>query len=146
MEWSARTRRQEERFPLRGAACVVEPDEAFREHMAETPRRMGYTTHETSSGAVGDFMADQLHVQVVLINVMSPDARGLKLVRHFRSTSPQAAIVALTAGANRLLGAVLARIVGADCVLAAPPSDEALSNAIAEASGSHPPSRIAASA
>ena len=58
MEWSARTRRQEERFPLRGAACVVEPDDALREHMAESLRRMGYTTHETASGAVGDFMRE----------------------------------------------------------------------------------------
>jgi DNA-binding response OmpR family regulator len=146
MEWSARTRRQEDRFPLRGAACVVEPDDELREHMAETLRRMGYTTHETSSGAVGDFIADQIHVQLALINVQLPDVQGLKLVRHFRTTSPHAAIIALTPESHKLLGVVLARIAGADCVLAAPPSDETLGNAIFAACGAEHPEPATANA
>jgi DNA-binding response OmpR family regulator len=114
--------------------------------MAETLRRMGYTTHETSSGAVGDFIADQIHVQVALINVVLPDAQGLKLVRHFRTTSPSAAIIALMPESNKLLGVVLARIAGADCVLVAPASRETLGSAVAEACGSEHPVPLAAGA
>jgi DNA-binding response OmpR family regulator len=134
LEWSARTRRQET-LPVRGAACVVEPDDAAREHMADALRRMGFTTHETGSGAVGSFIAGQIHLQVVLVNVALTDAMGLKLVRRFRTTSPEAAIVAVTSDFRMSLGAVLARFAGADAVLAAPVTDEALGNAVTRACG-----------
>lgn len=32
-EWSARSRAQEQRFPLRGAACVAEPNAAERQRL-----------------------------------------------------------------------------------------------------------------
>lgn len=132
LEWSARTRRQEHRFPMRGAACVVEPDDVTRAEIADALRDMGYTTHETGSGAVGAFIADQIHVHVALINVVLPDAKGLKLIRRFRARHPEAAIVALT-GAS--VGAVLAHFAGADTSLSAPPSREALGVAVSEAAG-----------
>lgn len=120
---------------MRGAACVVEPDDGAREHMVDTLRRMGYTTHETGSGAVGGFIAGQIHLQVVLVNVALTDAQGLKLVRRFRSKSPDAAIIALTPDTRTGLGVVLARFAGADAVLGAPATDEALGVAVTQACG-----------
>jgi DNA-binding response OmpR family regulator len=136
-EWSARTRRQEDRFPVRGAACVVEPDDVARAQLADGLRGMGYTTHETGSGAVGAFIADQIHLQVALVNVALTDANGLKLIRRFRSKHPDAAIVALTPDAPIPVGMVLAHFAGADATLGAHPTSEALSAAVIEAVG-HP--------
>lgn len=136
MQWTARTRRQEDDLPVRGAACVVEPDDEARGEIADALRNMGYTTHETGSGAIAAFIAEQIHVQVALVNVVLPDAKGLALVRRFRSACPDAAIVALTPETRAGLSTVLARFAGADASLAAPPSTEALSIAVTEATGS----------
>lgn len=134
LEWSVRTRHQEQRFPLRGAACVVEPDDVARAEIADALRRMGYTTHETASGAVGAFVADQIHLQLALVNIVLPDAKGLDLVRRFRSKHPEAAIVALTPSAPLGIGATLAFFAGADTsISAAPLCMEALASAIAGA-------------
>ena len=59
-EWSARTRRQEERLPMRGAACVIEPNDDTREHVASLLRAMGFIAHETACGKLGQFIADQV--------------------------------------------------------------------------------------
>jgi DNA-binding response OmpR family regulator len=133
LEWTARTRRQENRFPVRGAAFVVEPDDVARAELADALRNMGYTTHETGSGKVAAFIAEQLHVQLALVNLILPDAKALKLIRRFRAAWPDAAIIALAPGMG--LGAVLAHVAGADTTLTTPPTHAALGAAITEASG-----------
>jgi two-component system, OmpR family, response regulator len=137
MEWTARTRRQEDRFPVRGAACVVEPDNDARAEIADALRNMGYTTHETGSGAVGAFIADQIHLQVALVNLVLPDAKGLQLIRRVRAKCPDAVIVALAGAGSFGLGAMLAQFAGADTSVAAPPSVQALSAAVTEAGHAH---------
>jgi len=62
VEWSARTRHQESKLPLRGAACVIEPDEVDRDGVSSLLRHMGFATHDTASGAVGALIADQIHL------------------------------------------------------------------------------------
>jgi len=123
LEWSARTRHQEESLPLRGAACVIEPDELDRHGVSSLLRHMGFATHETSAGAVGALIADQIHLSVIVINVMLQDVQGLKLIRHLRAKAPSAVIIALTADACAL---TLAHVAGADTALASPPCGEAL--------------------
>jgi two-component system OmpR family response regulator len=133
LEWTARTRRQENRFPVRGAACVVEPDDIARGEMADALRNMGFTTHETGSGKVGAFIAEQIHIQVALVNLVLPDAKALKLIRCFRAAWPDAAIIALTPSMG--VGAVLAHMAGADTTLTTPLTLETLGLAITAASG-----------
>lgn len=72
IEWSAKTRRQEERLPLRGSACVVEPDDVERDALASQLRAMGFAAHETGCGTVGQFIADQIQLNVILVNVRHP--------------------------------------------------------------------------
>lgn len=62
MEWSARTRKPDESYPLRGAACVIEPDEVDRDGVSTLLRHMGFATHETPSGAVGALIAEQIQL------------------------------------------------------------------------------------
>src|SRR5262245_22285983 len=87
-------------FPLHGVACVIEPDDERRADLASKLRRMGYRTYETGSASVGAFIVSQVRVQVVLVDVMTPDGGGLKFIRELRKTAPGAVIVALSEGNN----------------------------------------------
>lgn len=135
VEWSTRTRHQEDRFPLRGAACVVEPDDAAREQIALTLRRMGYATHETSSGAAACFIVANIRLEALLINLVLPDAKGLQLIRQFRRAHPALRIVALAPTAPSVF-AELAHFAGADAVLGSPVCAEAVCAALTEKEGS----------
>lgn len=137
IEWSARTRHQEERLPLRGAACIVEPDEMERDLLAGQLRAMGFAAHETGCGTVGQFIADQIHLSAIVVNVMTDDVSGLRLIRRLRRKAPDAAIVALSPDVHTGLCMVLARVAGADAVLAAPPTNEALGAALTDALDAH---------
>lgn len=63
--------------------------------------------------------------------------KGLQLIRRLRRKAPRAVIVALSPDTRTGLPVVLARVAGADAVLASPPSTEALSAALTEALGEH---------
>ena len=130
LNWSARTRHQEQALPLRGSACVIEPDEVDRDGVASLLRHMGFTTHDTPSGAVGAFIAEQIHLSVIVINVMMKDVQALKLIRQMRARAPSAVIIALSSDTRAL---ALAHVAGADAVLASPPCGEALCATITEA-------------
>ena len=133
LEWTARTRRQEERFPLRGAACIIEPNEFDRECIGMLLRGMGFATHETGAGAAGEFITGQIHIAVAVVNTSLPDVPGLALVRRLRLQTPEAVIIALSPDMNSGVPEALARFAGADAVLAAPPCSEALCAAITQA-------------
>ena len=132
VEWSARTRHQEEGLPLRGTACVIEPDDDDRCGVSSLLRHMGFTTHETDSGAIGALIAEEIRLSVIVVNVMLQDVPGLKLIRQLRARAPLAVIIALTSDARAL---TLANVAGADTVLASPPCGEALGATITEALG-----------
>lgn len=133
-EWSARTRRQEERLPMRGAACVIEPDDFARDQIASALRAMGFNVHETGCGKVGEFIAAQIRLNVVVLDLALPDVKGLMLLRRLRRAHPDIALLALTPDPLSALPITLARFAGADAVLASPPSNEALCLAVNEAS------------
>jgi DNA-binding response OmpR family regulator len=133
-EFSTRTRHQEEELPLRGAACVIEPDDGDRGGVSALLRHMGFATHETGAGAVGAMIADEVRLEVIVVNVMVKDVQGLKLIRQLREKAPGAVIIALTPEACAL---TLAKVAGADTVLATPPCGEALCATITEAFDLH---------
>lgn len=80
-------------------ALVVEPDTTKRAQAWGTLRNMGFKTYQTACGGVGQFMASQLTLDAVVVDVVLPDLDGLQLIRRVRATSPEAVIVA-TAPAN----------------------------------------------
>lgn len=131
-EWSARTRRQEERLPMRGAACVIEPDDFSRDQIASALREMGFTVHETSCGTLGEFIVAQVRLRIVVLDLALPDVKGLMLLRRLRRAKPDLTLIALTPDPLSAMPMTLARFAGADSVLASPPSNEALCAAITE--------------
>jgi DNA-binding response OmpR family regulator len=143
LEWSARTRPQAQQ-PWRGTACVIEANEAARSKLASALRAMGYATHETGSGIVGAFMADQLNAQAALINVALPDANGLDLIRRMRARRRRAVIIALTPEGRFGFGDVLVRFAGADFSMPEAAPAERLCAAVVEAQGIMPKSNLVA--
>lgn len=131
-EWSARTRRQEERLPMRGAACVIEPDDFARDQIASSLRAMGFTVHETGCGKLGEFIVAQVRLQVVVVDLALPDVKGLMLLRRLRRARSHLTLIALTHDPLSALPMTLARFAGADAVLAAPPSNESLCAAVTQ--------------
>jgi DNA-binding response OmpR family regulator len=132
-EWSARTRRQDERFPMRGTACVIEPDDEARDHIAVQLRAAGFIAHETACGKLGVFIASQVRLHLVVVSLSLPDVSGLMLIRRLRREDQHLIIIALAPEPMRALPATLARFAGADAVLAAPASSESICIAINEA-------------
>jgi DNA-binding response OmpR family regulator len=127
--WQVR-RRQEESWPLRGAACVIEPDDVDRQSIASLLRHMGFSTHEAESGIIGRLIVEQISLSVVVINVMIKDVQALRLIREMRDHAPGALIIALTSEPRAL---ELSCVAGADFVLASPPCGEALCATITQA-------------
>jgi len=130
-DWFARTHRQEERLPLRGAACVAEADEATSAELARALDRMGFATHEARSAAAARFIAAHVRLEVVVINLLLPDEHTLKFIRQLRRANPRLRIVSIAPGgwaATPLLE--LARIAGADAALQAPVGAAALCRAV----------------
>lgn len=128
-EWAARTRRQEDDLPLRGSACVIEPDDIDRGGVSSLLRHMGFATHATGAGAVGAMIAEQIKLSVIVVNVMVDDVPGLKLIQRLRASAPSAVLIALTPDAR---AQTLANIAGADAVLSTPPCGEAICATITE--------------
>lgn len=92
--WQTRHRGFDESLPGRGVALVVEPEPAKRAEAALTLRSMGFKTHETACGAVGQFIATQVTLNVAVVDVVLPDINGLQLIKRVRGLSPDAVIVA----------------------------------------------------
>lgn len=132
LEWSARTRRPEDRLSAHGVACVIEADDTAREHMAGLLRAMGYVTHETGGGTIGAMIAEQIRLDIIVANAVLPEENGLKILRGLRSRARNAIIIALTPYASTGLPVMLARFAGADAVLASPVLDEALAATLLE--------------
>lgn len=133
LEWSARTRRQDQRVPLRGAACLVEPDDARRDELAGMLCGLGFLTHETASGKVAGFIAEQVSLRAAIINVLIDDVPGLQLIRYMRQRAPAAMIVAVSERVRTSMPVMLARHAGADAALVAPVSAAALAAALESA-------------
>ncbi len=131
-EWSVRTRRQEERLPMRGVACVIEPDGFSRDQIASSLRAMGFTVHETGCGRVGEFIAAQVRLNILVLDLALPDVKGLMLLRKLRRANSALGLIALTREPLSAIPMTLARFAGADAVLASPPSNEALCLAVVE--------------
>lgn len=116
--WHSTNRGLGDALPGRGNALVVEPEPAKRAEAAVTLRSMGFKTHETGCGAVGQFIATQITLNVVVVDVVLPDINGLQLIKRVRGLSPDAVIVATAPpGGAWEATAGLAHHAGADFAL-----------------------------
>ena len=125
----------DEVHPVQPIACVAEADEATREAITETLKVMGYKTFETDRGELALFMTAQVHISLLVVDVVLPDMSGIDVIKQVRVMTPDARIVALSDGGRAALPLFceLAYHAGAHVALAAPFTVTAICAAVHEA-------------
>lgn len=98
---------------------VVDDDAELSEMVCELLGREGWATHAVLTGADGERALHALRPEVVLLDVMLPDANGYDLCRRWRTALPALGLLMLTARGDPL-DRVLGLELGADDYLAKP--------------------------
>jgi DNA-binding response OmpR family regulator len=98
---------------------MVDDDAELAEDVAELLFREGWALHHVLTGGDGEKALDRLQPDLLLLDVMLPDAHGLDLCRRWRDRFPALGIVMLTARGDPM-DRVLGLEIGADDYLPKP--------------------------
>jgi len=98
---------------------IVDDDAELSAMVCELLQREGWATHTVLTGGDGERGLAALQPDVLLLDVMLPDASGYELCRRWRAEHPALGIVMLTARGDPL-DRVLGLEIGADDYLAKP--------------------------
>ena len=98
---------------------IVDDDAELSGLVVELLQREGWATHAVLTGGDGERDLAALHPELVLLDVMLPDANGYDLCRRWRAQYPGLGIVMLTARGDPL-DRVLGLEIGADDYLPKP--------------------------
>ncbi len=98
---------------------IVDDDAELSGMVVELLQREGWATHAVLTGGDGERDLAALHPEIVLLDVMLPDANGYDLCRRWRAQYPALGVVMLTARGDPL-DRVLGLEIGADDYLAKP--------------------------
>ena len=83
-----------------GSILVAEDQESARESLVELLRSEGYEVYEAANGKAAMSLIDQLDLDLVLTDLMMPEADGLAVLNHVRDMSPQTLVILMTAHAT----------------------------------------------
>jgi DNA-binding NtrC family response regulator len=83
-----------------GSILVAEDQESARESLVELLRSEGYEVYEAANGKAAMSLIDQLDLDLVLTDLMMPEADGLAVLKHVRDMSPQTLVILMTAHAT----------------------------------------------
>jgi DNA-binding NtrC family response regulator len=83
-----------------GTILVVEDQDTARASLAELLRGEGYEVHEAENGNVAKELIGKLDLDVILTDLMMPEADGIEVLKHAREVSPQTLIMLMTAHAS----------------------------------------------
>ena len=98
---------------------LVDDDAELSAMVCELLQREGWATHAVLTGGDGERALEALQPDVVLLDVMLPDANGYELCRRWRAARASIGLVMLTARGDPL-DRVLGLEIGADDYLAKP--------------------------
>ena len=98
---------------------IIDDDATLSVMLCQLLTREHWSVHAVLTGAEGDDAFSRYRPDVILLDLMLPDANGLDLCRRWRTTHPQVGILMLTARGNPL-DKVLGLEVGADDYLSKP--------------------------
>jgi two-component system phosphate regulon response regulator OmpR len=98
---------------------IVDDDAELSAMVVELLLREGWNAHAVLTGGDGERALRELHPELVLLDVMLPDANGYDLCRRWRAEHAALGIVMLTARGDPL-DRVLGLEIGADDYLAKP--------------------------
>lgn len=105
--------------PAKILILVVDDDAELSDMVCELLAREGWGSHAVLTGGDGERALAQLRPDLVLLDVMLPDANGLDLCRRWRQQWPSLPLLMLTARGDPM-DRVLGLELGADDYLAKP--------------------------
>jgi DNA-binding response OmpR family regulator len=76
---------------------IVEDDDSIREGLADALEFNGYAIFQTGQGREGLRMAEQLDIDLALLDLALPGVDGLEILKTIRSTRPTLPVIILTA-------------------------------------------------
>ena len=120
--YTGRQRKREETkrpMSLEPLVLLVDDDAELSEMVGELLRREGWRTHAVLTGGDAERAIAELQPEIVLVDVMLPDANGFDLCRRWRAQHPALGLVMLTARGDPI-DRVLGLEIGADDYLAKP--------------------------
>ena len=110
---------------------VIDDDNGFREMVRVALTKAGYVVTEAGDGKIGLASYRQDPADLVLTDILMPNADGLETIRNLRRHDPQVKIIAMS-GARTQSYLALASTFGAQRVLAKPFAFDVLLTAIRE--------------
>jgi DNA-binding NtrC family response regulator len=117
---------------MSGTILIVDDDAAFAEYLVRVLRSEGYMVQVTGSGAEARASIGRLSPEVVLLDLMLPDADGGELLGQLRQLSPDSAFIIVT-GHGSIRSAVRSTRAGAQDYLTKPFEPEEMLLAIGAA-------------
>jgi CheY-like chemotaxis protein len=113
---------------------LIDDDHAVRTMMRLTLAHFGHTVTEARDGREGLKLFDQTNADLVITDIVMPEADGLEVLMAVTKRRPDLRIIAISGGGRQNAGDHLrvAKLLGATKVLAKPFSTEALMVAVNE--------------
>jgi CheY-like chemotaxis protein len=101
---------------------VIDDDEAMRRLIVRTLSAGNHRFVEASNGQDGMKMVGELKPDAVITDILMPQQEGIQTIREIREMAPETKIIAMSGGgsSHNLMFLDVARVFGADAVLAKP--------------------------
>ena len=101
---------------------VIDDDEAMRRLIVRTLSAAKHRLVEASNGQDGMKMVGELKPDAVITDILMPQQEGIQTIREIREIAPETKIIAMSGGgsSHNLMFLDVARVFGADAVLAKP--------------------------
>lgn len=116
---------------------LVDDDESFRKMLRITLGKMGHQVVEAPNGKEALKLFQDSPPDLVMTDLIMPEKEGLETIRELRRSNPMVKIIAMSGGGRVNPGDFLkvAKILGANTVLAKPFTNEELTAALRDVSG-----------
>jgi len=119
---------------------LVDDDDSFRKMLRLTLTKMGYDVVEARDGKEALVLHHQLSPDLVLTDLIMPEKEGLETIEELRRVYPGIKIIAMSGGGRLSATNYLkvAKLMGADRILAKPFSNDEMALALSDLLGEAP--------
>jgi CheY-like chemotaxis protein len=118
---------------------VIDDDDAMRRLIVRTLSAGKHKLIEAPNGEDGVKMVGELKPDAVITDILMPQQEGIQTIREIREMAPEIKIIAMSGGgsSHNLMFLDVARVFGADAVLAKPFKPGELKDTVAQVLNGH---------